>query len=124
MFHCIWHPTAGEQVVETDEFNKRLASGLWFKTQREAQSSKSNEETTHGTNKQRHDLQSALTETRNDGQQTIDTQRNDEDRRDDDQHGSTRASICSDVDQGTRPRISRQVKKGKLTDEPGRANNE
>lgn len=36
MLNCIWHKIRGESVVETDEYNRLLATGEYFKTHQEA----------------------------------------------------------------------------------------
>lgn len=53
MFNCVWHISSALQIVETDEFNRLLSTGDYFKTEKEAKDENDrrnliNEEKNHG----------------------------------------------------------------------------
>lgn len=111
MLHCIWHPVCGEQVVQTDEFNKRLASGLWFKTQREAQTATLEDKSHGNSEQQRHHVQCATIKAGDDRRQTDGIGGLDANERDHGEHGNACADVRKSTHKRTRPRISGQVKR-------------
>jgi len=108
MLHCIWHKTLGERVVDTEEFNRLLNTGDYFKTLWEAK--KSLEDKDHEkANGTRHNLHSAPIKANDDqskangGSGHAGVQSGNGEQR------STRTRICKKSDKRNRCSISGEV---------------
>lgn len=121
MLNCIWHITLGERVVQTEEFNKLLTTGDYFRTPWEAK--KAREERENGNEQRaRHDLHSTTTETCDDKREANDWKSDETDRPNDGEQRRTRARVRKKPDQGSRSRISSEIKE--VSDDPSCENNQ
>ena len=114
MLECIWHKTKGMSVVETDEFNKLMATGDYFDNPFELQQIEDQENETHENKpsptrrRSRHNLQSSVS--RDDSKETSCGERVSRIRRRDDEHRGESPGVCSEIDEGNWPRVSSEVK--------------
>jgi hypothetical protein len=115
MLNCIWNKKGDMSVVETDEYEKLMATGdyydnPWFDKHKEVKNESTQHTSTKSLKKRRsgHDL--SRQKPGDDEQKTDVVCGISGVRRGDDQHGRGSSGVCSEIDEGNWPRVSSEIK--------------